>query len=75
MNSKSFSILTIVTTALSAIALFMLPYSAGVFPGGMFEDAAVGPLPLWTICLALSLLQLVIAAGTLLKWRGHSNKL
>lgn len=67
MTSKTFSLLTVVTTALSALALFILPYASGVFPGGFFEDASVGPLPLWAICLALSLLLVVISAGTLLK--------
>jgi membrane protein DedA with SNARE-associated domain len=74
MNATAFSILTVITCAISAAALFMLPYSAGVFPNGMLEDSAVGPLPLWMICLALSLLLLAVAAETLLKLRRGSDR-
>ena len=74
MNSKGFPVFTAITTALSAIALFILPYSAGLFPGGLFEDAAIGPLPLWTICLALVLSLILVSVGTLVNLLGRSRQ-
>ncbi len=57
-------LLTIVTTALSAAATFGIGYAMGVF-GGFYEDASIGPLPLWAVFLALIALQLAVCFGTL----------
>lgn len=64
MNIDRLSLLTIVTTAVSAAAMFYVAYMAGVF-GGFYGDASVGPLPLWGVCLALIVLQLAVCVGTL----------
>lgn len=71
MRIKSFSLLTVVTTALSAAALFILSYEMGMFPGGFLEDAAIGPLPLWGVCLALVLLLMAVCVGTVLRIVGE----
>jgi len=63
---ESLSLLTVVTTALSAAALFILSYEIGLFPGGFFEGAAIGPMPLWVVCLALILLLVAVCVGTVL---------
>lgn len=54
MSQKTFSYFTALTTALAAVALIALPYEAGTFPGGTFEQASLGPVPLWTTCVVLS---------------------
>lgn len=54
MGQKLYSRFTAIATALAAIALVALPYEAGAFPGGLFEQASVGPVPLWAACVALS---------------------
>jgi hypothetical protein len=67
MKPKVLSSLTLLSTALAAVALVGLPYMAGVFPGGMFEDSAIGPLPLWLACTGLSVLLIVVFVGHLLE--------
>ena len=64
MTPKAFSLLTVVTTALAAVALSILPYEAGIFPGGALEAAALGPVPLWTICSTLAVLLAAICVAT-----------
>lgn len=68
MRSNAFSFLTGITTALAAVTLLILPYEAGVFPGGAFSDAALGPLPIWAICSALAGLLFAICGGTAFGW-------
>lgn len=63
MKPKVLSGLTLLSTALAAMALLGLPYMAGVFPGGMLEDSAIGPLPLWLACTGLSILLTVVFVG------------
>ena len=67
MKPKVLSGLTLLSTALAAISLFGLPYMAGVFPGGVFEDSAIGPLPLWLACTGLSILLMIVFVGHLLE--------
>ncbi len=67
MRTDRLSLLTVVTTALSAAALFILTYEMGMFPGGNFEDIAIGPLPLWGVFLALILLLVAVCVGTALR--------
>ncbi len=67
MRTDRLSLLTVVTTALSAAALFILTYEMGMFPGGFFGDAAIGPLPLWGVFLALILLLVAVCVGTVLR--------
>lgn len=74
MRHKGFSILTAVTTALSAAALFILPYEFGLFPGGFLEDAAVGPVPLWALCSALVVLLATVCIGTLVQPGGRERR-
>ncbi len=64
MRTDGLSLLTIVTTTVSAAAMFILSYLMGVFPGGFFGEAFVGPFPLWVVCLALIFLQLAVCVGT-----------
>lgn len=54
MTQRAFLIFTAITTALAAIALVALPYEAGTFPGGTFQEASLGPVPLWATCVILS---------------------
>lgn len=70
MKMDRFSLLTIVTTAVSAAAMFYVAYMTGVF-GGFYGDASVGPLPLWGVCLALIGLQLAVCVGTLFRVLRH----
>lgn len=58
------SLVTVLTTALSAVATFAIAYTMGIFDG-FFEDASIGPLPLWVACLGLMALQLIVCFGTL----------
>ncbi len=67
MRIKSFELFTIVTTALSAAAFFIASYEMGVFPGGFFGNAALGPLPLWSVCLTLVFLLIAVCVGTVLR--------
>jgi hypothetical protein len=67
MKPKVLTGLTLLSTALAAVAIFGLPYMAGVFPGGMFEDSSIGPLPLWVACTGLSILLAVVFIGNLLE--------
>jgi hypothetical protein len=67
LNPKVLSVLTLVSTAAAAIAVSGLPFMAGAFPGGMFETAAIGPLPLWAACTGLSVLLVVVFVGHLLE--------
>ena len=69
MAPRWFLLLTAMTSFLAGAALLVLPYLAGVFPGGFFEDASVGPVPLWLLCSALVLLLAVVCGGALISAR------
>jgi membrane protein DedA with SNARE-associated domain len=71
MTPRWFLLLTAVTTLLAAGALFYLPWAAGVFPGGVFADATVGPVPLWVLCTTILVLLAIVCAGALAMARSH----
>lgn len=74
MKPKVLSSLTLISTALAAITLFWSPYELGLFPGGAFEDTAIGPIPVWTLFAALSILLAVVFIGHLLETtRNHER--
>ena len=65
MKLNFLSVLTVLAAALGAITALVFPYIFGIFPGGFFEVAALGPVPLWAYFIALSLLMLVVLVGHL----------
>ena len=66
MGARASWLLTAFTTAMAAVVLIVLPYEAGLFPGGLFEDASVGPVLVWIGCLALSAGLAFVCARTLI---------